>query len=354
MSEKATILYSRQELAERLRLAWKQREKNKSNIDIFLAHNAFEDDRYNSKVTSNTEDEEEKEEGGDEEEGEKKNTQNLTKNSQHFRSWSKFINTELKMHNRKKSFETQPEVVPSPTTEKKSFISINCATWETLSSEDMEPEPEAPSEPKPDYTLAKLKRASFQAHSNRAFNEPVVEKPMMVQQHKPTPEPKLRRTNSAPSQRRPLSQLSDFKKDIPEEQKPHFSRAASYSSNRYAKSAPIKRKIKLTRRHRSLDKDDRRDKSKGKARKTKMCPDVKTTDVVTMVSLVSSTDEESDADDISGKDNKLINELRNKLPTTPIIKNALTASTSIRKPIKSGKEIFRGKLTPMYFFKTDF
>lgn len=33
-----SILYSRQELAERLRLAWKHREENKANIDIFLAH----------------------------------------------------------------------------------------------------------------------------------------------------------------------------------------------------------------------------------------------------------------------------------------------------------------------------
>ncbi|XP_046734941.1 uncharacterized protein LOC124404651 [Diprion similis] len=55
ISEKATILYSRQELAERLRLAWKQREENRANIDIFLAQNAVEsncDSRPSSCATS--------------------------------------------------------------------------------------------------------------------------------------------------------------------------------------------------------------------------------------------------------------------------------------------------------------
>lgn len=37
-----SILYSRQELAERLRLAWKHREENKANINIFLAHGTLE------------------------------------------------------------------------------------------------------------------------------------------------------------------------------------------------------------------------------------------------------------------------------------------------------------------------
>lgn len=41
--DKASILYSHQELAERLRLAWKQREERKANIDIFLARNTSED-----------------------------------------------------------------------------------------------------------------------------------------------------------------------------------------------------------------------------------------------------------------------------------------------------------------------
>lgn len=41
--EKASILCSRQELTERLRLAWKHREEKKANIDIFLAHGTMEE-----------------------------------------------------------------------------------------------------------------------------------------------------------------------------------------------------------------------------------------------------------------------------------------------------------------------
>lgn len=37
--EKDSLLYTRQELAERLRKAWKDREENKQNLDIFLTHN---------------------------------------------------------------------------------------------------------------------------------------------------------------------------------------------------------------------------------------------------------------------------------------------------------------------------
>lgn len=37
-SDKDTILYTRQQLAERLRLAWREREESRPNLDIFLAH----------------------------------------------------------------------------------------------------------------------------------------------------------------------------------------------------------------------------------------------------------------------------------------------------------------------------
>jgi hypothetical protein len=65
--------------------------------------------------------------------------------------------------------------------------------------------------------------------------------------------------------------------------------------------------------------------------------DPKTSDVVTMVSLVSSADSDSDVENSPG-DDKLINELRSKLPTTPIIKTSINPNPSTaRKPIKSGK-----------------
>ena len=50
-TEKASILYSRQELAERLRLAWKHREQNKANIDIFLAHGMAVEERCDSQLS---------------------------------------------------------------------------------------------------------------------------------------------------------------------------------------------------------------------------------------------------------------------------------------------------------------
>lgn len=53
-AEKASILYSRQELAERLRLAWKHREQNKGNIDIFLAHNVAVEERCESELSMST------------------------------------------------------------------------------------------------------------------------------------------------------------------------------------------------------------------------------------------------------------------------------------------------------------
>lgn len=53
-AEKASILYSRQELAERLRLAWKHREQNKANIDIFLAHGVAVEERCDSQLSMST------------------------------------------------------------------------------------------------------------------------------------------------------------------------------------------------------------------------------------------------------------------------------------------------------------
>lgn len=51
--DKPTILYSRLELAERLRLAWKHREKNKANINIFLARETV-DERCDSEMSNHT------------------------------------------------------------------------------------------------------------------------------------------------------------------------------------------------------------------------------------------------------------------------------------------------------------
>lgn len=51
--DKPSILYSRLELAERLRLAWKHRERNKANINIFLARETL-DERCESETSTHT------------------------------------------------------------------------------------------------------------------------------------------------------------------------------------------------------------------------------------------------------------------------------------------------------------
>lgn len=51
IAEQASILYSRQEIAERLRQAWKHREQNKANIDIFLAHGMTVEERCDSELS---------------------------------------------------------------------------------------------------------------------------------------------------------------------------------------------------------------------------------------------------------------------------------------------------------------
>lgn len=40
LGDKESLVYTRQQLAERLRIAWREREKNKPNLNIFLAHAA--------------------------------------------------------------------------------------------------------------------------------------------------------------------------------------------------------------------------------------------------------------------------------------------------------------------------
>lgn len=51
--DRDSILYSRQELAERLRQAWEDREKGKQNLDIFLAPNTKHEDDFNYETTDN-------------------------------------------------------------------------------------------------------------------------------------------------------------------------------------------------------------------------------------------------------------------------------------------------------------
>ncbi|XP_003704627.2 uncharacterized protein LOC100882702 [Megachile rotundata] len=108
------------------------------------------------------------------------------------------------------------------------------------------------------------------------------------------------------------------------------------SSGRSVRSAPLKRRSRSAkRRFWGSGKNDEEGKSRNRSSgRAKNSIDSKTIDIVTMVSLVSSADSDSDIEN-SPRDDKLINELRNKLPTTSIIKTSMNPLSSARKPIKS-------------------
>ncbi|KAK1125558.1 hypothetical protein K0M31_005917 [Melipona bicolor] len=106
------------------------------------------------------------------------------------------------------------------------------------------------------------------------------------------------------------------------------------SSNRAVRSAPLKRRSRSARRRFSKNDEDGKSGNRSAGR-AKNSIDSRTMDIVTMVSLVSSTDSDSDTEN-SPRDDKLIDELRSKLPTTSIIKTSInSALSSARKPIKS-------------------
>ncbi|XP_076652069.1 uncharacterized protein LOC143358655 [Halictus rubicundus] len=111
------------------------------------------------------------------------------------------------------------------------------------------------------------------------------------------------------------------------------------SSQRAVRSAPLKRRSRSVKKRfygagscKNDDEGKPRNRSTGRGKNPS---DARTIDIVTMVSLVSSADSDSDTEN-SPRDDKLIDELRSKLPTTSIIKTSMNTATRItRKPIKS-------------------
>ncbi|XP_076245786.1 uncharacterized protein LOC143186171 isoform X2 [Calliopsis andreniformis] len=103
---------------------------------------------------------------------------------------------------------------------------------------------------------------------------------------------------------------------------------------RSVRSAPLKRRSRSAKRRfwGKTDEDRKsRNRSAGRARNS---IDSKAIDIVTMVSLVSSADSDSDTENSPG-DDKLIDELRSKLPTTSIIKTSANPISFAKRPIKS-------------------
>ena len=427
ITEKATVLYSRQELAERLRLAWKQREENKSNIDIFLAHNTVEDrcDSQLSTCTSvatpptpfpnesdkrrqklqkvensisnivatfadpkvyqslETETEREIDINVGEIEVQNKDEETIDNRMEDDEMISlqnedqKLTHQSLKIEpndvekaEERKETHSEESVI---TEKKKSCISID---WSSTTEEDSVSKLSTfkkDDSPLASYS-AKLKRANFQSGLNKAFVGPIIEKTMTLKvadKIHNSNELKFRRTSSAPPIRRPMSvsasrtqvsividapviiknEFSDKVELKLHERKDTLTMISSGNeppiksaiSHRPIKSAPIKRRTKSGKRRGlaigSKDGDnDNLDKPRGSRGKANL--ENKVTDVVTMVSLISSVDSDSDVDENSLKDDQLIHELRNKLPTTPIIKSSTNSAVpNSRRPIKSGEFI---------------
>ncbi|XP_058799571.1 uncharacterized protein LOC131669029 [Phymastichus coffea] len=435
LAEKATFLYSRQELAERLRLAWRQREENKTNIDIFLAHNTMEE-RSESRLSTMTNrtvitpkiqvkneevedvihvrddsevvDENEKDTTVINEsmisevvdEKEKDTTVIQIVEYQHWFSSSESNESAIKIAEDSATDSVENSVEDSVedsvkdednviedenkeniassltenkddviVVEKKPCISINCTDWNAPLTINNKPADNndngsiGTTTPikEPDYSQAKLKRAGFQSGLNKAFNTPITEKSPSTSRinsrvSTPQQEPartSFRRTNSAPPQRRTQVNIvidtpgiTSTQAPLIEPERPARAMSANERKSRTVKSAPsVKRRLKMSKRRGlsvAYSKDgeddvaDGKRKSKSKGSKNAMMESKGNTgDVITMVSLISSADSESEMDDNLLRDDKLISELRSKLPTTPIIKSSNGFSTGIRKPFKS-------------------
>ncbi|EGI70654.1 hypothetical protein G5I_00549 [Acromyrmex echinatior] len=435
-TEKASILYSRQELAERLRLAWKHREQNKANIDIFLAHGVAVEERCDSQLSMSIPSSPlfTKEPNSIRDKG--KSQQNLVAPSNlgdrgkethedhdkgdercetKLESTSRLIENDLLTKEDEKTAESvekegryneKPDLLDNVNIEeekkKKTRINIDCTNLHLPTTDQSQPlitfsslktDNADPAKTNSDFSLAKQKRASFHSGTNRAFLVPMVEKSPKGPEAKSKLVPaksieircasadknmmrspidknviltrssstasleKAKRTNSAPPQRRNLASaarvqvnividapsLADEATDksiVCEKMQDGKDTVEKYEDcaikisrgDRSIRSAPLKRRSRSAKR-RFLASGPGKDEDRGGRGKAFMDP--KTSDVVTMVSLVSSADSDSDVENSPG-DDKLINELRSKLPTTPIIKTSINPNpTTARKPIKS-------------------
>ncbi|XP_025262502.1 uncharacterized protein LOC105258219 isoform X2 [Camponotus floridanus] len=427
-TEKASILYSRQELAERLRLAWKHREQNKANIDIFLAHNVAVEERCESGLSMSTPPTPLPKEEADLMPDEERSPQNLkisgnsgdrgrkTREIEHEdereRDGKLEISSGMMENNLMNKDENVTKSVEKKGTEnekttntqinsdvderkKKTKINIDCTNLHLSASNQSHPSVTFPSlkpenadsaKTNDNFSSAKQKRASFQNGTNRAFLIPMTEKTpkemteakdkiasaksievrcasaatrspvdrniVLARSSSTTSLEKTRRTNSAPPQRRNVAPgtrvqvnividapgLGEDKSTVcgkVQDEKDAVEKLEEASTKisrgeRSIRSAPLKKRSRSAKRRLLAS---GKDEDRGGRGKSSMDP--RTSDVITMVSLVSSADSDSDAENSPG-DDKLINELRSKLPTTPIIKTSLNPNPAIlRKPIKS-------------------
>ncbi|XP_014614512.1 PREDICTED: uncharacterized protein LOC106792557 isoform X1 [Polistes canadensis] len=457
--EKASILYSRQELTERLRLAWKHREENKTNIDIYLAHGVREE-RCNSE-SSNYPAISEPQTPPPPPPVSKNEILRSSENDRHPITDSKHLDNsygddtcEIQTTKRTDSFESRTDldkdIKETKRPKKTKVIENNLKVVETSSvklqndvcysepierikyvesttnetlkgtievsvdqsnkneksvsieAEDNIKLPTLKSEitalnvskSQNEATSAKQKRANFRNGTNRAFLYTETDKTVVskmstadtdVQRSslcKRTTEMKQieaknviknvndqklnrkSRSSSAPLQGRNSSRIQvnividtncDSKNTIQKnsneindkgkvneegvlDKKKDILLKPSYV--RPIKSAPLKKRLKsIKKRQHSLGsacKDEQCNNGlRGRCGLSMKDCDGKSNDVITMVSLVSSTESDSDLEN-SPNEAKLIDQLREKLSTTPIIKTSTTPIPgNIRKSVKS-------------------
>lgn len=358
VADKAAILYSRQELAERLRLAWKQREANKSNIDIFLAHDTTAEERCDSRLsTSSCADP-------------KGQDDVLYENgSSELENCAPDHHAERVKSNKGSSTGGDKDV------------KVNAAAD------------------------ARTKRASFQSGTNVAFNGPVSKSTLVSpairdMKERGVMDARAKRTNSAPplQRRGPLSNSGNLPGpstrprvniiiDTPKMSKPRelntplpcfkFERKESMNQgkcsamtsphNDEAKNTSIPSIISTQQdKHKSTGGGNKKRARSGKrrveetGRKSELSK--ANPDVVTMVSLVSDADSDSEVEKNSPRDDKLVRQLRSHLSTTPIIKtcspmmmgtgnfdNCGSNGLIPRRVIKSGKRVYLRYIDPFVY-----
>ncbi|XP_015184621.1 PREDICTED: uncharacterized protein LOC107070699 [Polistes dominula] len=455
--EKASILYSRQELTERLRLAWKHREENKTNIDIYLAHGVHEEqcnsESSNCPIISEPQTPSSISKNEILRSSENDRCPIITDNKNLDNSY--YDNTcEIQTIKRTDSFESRTDldkdIEQTKRSKKTKVIENNLKVVETSSvklendvcytepiemikyiesntnetlkgtievlvdqpkqneksvsieTDDNIKLPTLKSETttlnisksQNEATSAKQKRTNFRNGTNRAFLYTETDKTVVskmstdntdIQRNtscKRTTENKQietkntiknlndqkfnrkSRSSSAPLQGRNSSRIQvnividtncdsnnaiaknpneiNDKGKVNEEgcivdKKKEILLKPSYV--RPIKSAPLKKRLKsIKKRQHSLGsacKDEQCNGLRGRCGLSMKDCDGKSNDVITMVSLVSSTESDSDLEN-SPNEAKLINQLREKLSTTPIIKTSTTPIPgNIRKPVKS-------------------
>ncbi|KAK0074929.1 hypothetical protein PV325_007629 [Microctonus aethiopoides] len=337
-TDKATILYSHQELAERLRVAWKQREANKSNIDIFLAHETTADDSRCESRLSNASCEQIKSDDN--------NSFNLSTSLQSSSSSSsssvlssgndtkhigeKEVKVILDARTKRASFQSGTNVAFTGGIQKNTFVSPtikDSVLGDKLERHDKIKERNATllSDPKAKRTNSAppIQRRSTPTLTNIHGSLAKAKVNIIIDT------PKIGRSKDVCNNNginNTLREVKNEKKDWINSGKVGINVNQHGDDNSSVKSAPIlslnhgggsTEKLKpITTKKRARSGKRRVEESGKKSELSKT-----NHDVVTMVSLVSDADSDSEIERNSPRDDKLVRQLRSNLPTTPIIKS---------------------------------